>query len=131
MARDKPTLIPVVRELRELRKAAGLTQDEVADYVGTDNTALSRMERGHQKTPIDQAALYAERLGFELVLIPVMPDSDSNSVDVSRLNFADRLLLARLARVMRSMPTPAKRLLSAQVDIYEDAQDLSLVRKAD
>ncbi len=103
----------------------------MAEEISVDNTALSRMERGKQNAPAEYLEAYAGVLGYQLVLIPKTPSANASVVDISRLDFADRLLLARLARVLDGIPRTSKRILSAQVDIYEAEQDIAVSGLAD
>lgn len=48
--------------LREKRKAAGLTQIELAERVGVTQTAISYWETGRRRPGVDDALLLAEAL---------------------------------------------------------------------
>ena len=45
------------RELRRLRDAVGKTQAEVAKYVGTPSTTISKIETGERNAPIPHLKL--------------------------------------------------------------------------
>jgi len=51
------------KELFKARKAAGLTQEQLALAVGIDRTAYNRIERGARKPPVDVALKIAAVLG--------------------------------------------------------------------
>lgn len=37
--------------LKELRRAAGLSQSHLSDYIGIDRSLISRFERGERRAP--------------------------------------------------------------------------------
>ena len=49
-------------KIREKRTALGLSQDELADMVGTDGNSVSRHENGSREMKISQFCQYAEAL---------------------------------------------------------------------
>ncbi|WP_395029724.1 helix-turn-helix domain-containing protein [Alcaligenes aquatilis] len=51
--------------VRELRKAAGLTQEEFADICGYARTYLSRIETGGANVSLDAIDVLASALGIE------------------------------------------------------------------
>ena len=60
---DKKT---VGERLRELRKAAGLSQQELADYVGVDRSTICMYELG-QRIPKDDIKIrLCEKLGQDV-----------------------------------------------------------------
>ncbi|MFC0645009.1 helix-turn-helix domain-containing protein [Cellulomonas phragmiteti] len=65
-ARSLPALGDAVRGAREVR---GLTQDQLADMIGSSRPTLSRLERGQAVsagTVLDALA----RCGYEVVVVP-------------------------------------------------------------
>lgn len=63
---DKKT---VGERLRELRKAAGLSQQELADYVGVDRSTICMYELG-QRIPKDDIKIrLCEKLGQDVQYI--------------------------------------------------------------
>jgi transcriptional regulator with XRE-family HTH domain len=59
----------VGRHLAESRRAMGLTQAEVAERLGTDQSRVSRIE--HEENPrLDTLQSFARALDLELVLVP-------------------------------------------------------------
>jgi DNA-binding XRE family transcriptional regulator len=59
----------LLRELKQVREAAGLTLAEVARRCGIDQPALSRLESGHNSNPtVETLWKYAAALGRQLVL---------------------------------------------------------------
>src|SRR5215207_3531051 len=53
----------IVNRIRELRKAAGLNQQALADRIGVDRSAIVRLERGDQKITDEYLGRLAEALG--------------------------------------------------------------------
>ena len=63
-----PTIL-AVRKLIETRRAAGLSQADVAQKSGLHIATISRLELGRMKNPtIDTLQKYAKALGCELTL---------------------------------------------------------------
>lgn len=57
----------VANQLLRARTRAGLTQDVVADRMGTTKSAISRLEAAGKHTPsLDTLRRYAEAVGCEL-----------------------------------------------------------------
>lgn len=52
--------------LRQIRKTRGLTQEELANIVGTSKQALSRYEKDQRAPKVTIAREYAEKLGVPL-----------------------------------------------------------------
>ena len=50
------------------RAALGLSQQELAERVGTSHSAISRIESGRHKTSVETLQRIAEALGVRLVL---------------------------------------------------------------
>jgi len=50
------------------RAALGLTQQELAERMGTSHSAISRIESGRHKTSVETLQRVAEALGLRLVL---------------------------------------------------------------
>lgn len=58
----------VVTELIAARKRAGLTQVEVAERIGTTQSAVSRLEAGHVEPSLGLVDRYASAVGERIVL---------------------------------------------------------------
>jgi HTH-type transcriptional regulator/antitoxin HipB len=56
----------VGRALRELRKRAGLTQEQVAERMGTSSTYLSRLEAGQRDIRLSTVLRLLDALGSDL-----------------------------------------------------------------
>lgn len=59
-------------DLKNARLAAGLTQAELAQVIGRDQTVISRIESGHRAVDVDDAPLLAAalKIGVLEVLYP-------------------------------------------------------------
>jgi DNA-binding XRE family transcriptional regulator len=53
------------RRLREMRKGAELTQDQVASRLGVNRTTLVNIEKGRQRVALDQVIELANILGCD------------------------------------------------------------------
>ena len=52
--------------VRELRVAAGLSQEALADYSGFARSYMSRVERGGANPSLDAIQVFADALGVEV-----------------------------------------------------------------
>ncbi|CAN5207370.1 helix-turn-helix transcriptional regulator [soil metagenome] len=60
--------IRLAREIRVLRESRGLSQRELAELVGTTQSAIARLEGGHVSPSLDTLDRVAGALGVELSL---------------------------------------------------------------
>ncbi len=67
----------VARELIKIRLEAGLTQDALAQQMGTTSSAISRLESGHVSTSISTLMKVANACGRQLTISfsPIDPPS--------------------------------------------------------
>ena len=94
--------------LREWRKAAGLSLEELAARVGTNNTTLSRYERGLRSVTIDLLEQIAPHL--ECKAADLLPDPESVLDDRERrlirafeaLDLTDQEALLRIADALEA-----------------------------
>ena len=70
--------------VREARKRAGLTQRELAEFAGTTQSALARVESGRTAPSFDQVLRLVRLCGFDLDIMLVERD-DSDYAQASRL----------------------------------------------
>ena len=56
----------VVRQLREVRKAEGITQEHLAELVGTKKSNISRLESGRYNPSLDFLVKVADGLGKKI-----------------------------------------------------------------
>ena len=61
--------LEIARALYEARKAANLTQKELAERMNTSQAFIARMERGRVNITIQTAARYASACGKRIALI--------------------------------------------------------------
>ena len=65
------------KAISEARRAAGLTQTQLAEQLGFDQAYLARMEGGHSVQLLDRLVRGLRSLNAEItVLIPDSPDAD-------------------------------------------------------
>lgn len=58
----------LINQLLEMRKAAGLTQEQVAAVMHTKKSNISRLEKGGTAPKIDTLKRYADACGYDLNL---------------------------------------------------------------
>lgn len=59
--------------LRQVREAAGLTQEQVARRLGTQKSAISRMENHAEDVRLSTLRAYAQAVGADLRIILTSP----------------------------------------------------------
>jgi predicted transcriptional regulator len=62
------SVFPGFREMKQRRRAAGLSQTEVAARMGTSQSAVARIEAGTSDVRLSTLLRYAEAIGHELDL---------------------------------------------------------------
>lgn len=67
-------------QLVKYRMDQGLTQEQLAELVGTSHSQISRVESGRHAVGIKTLARIADALGLE-VLVRLQPRSDSAPMD--------------------------------------------------
>lgn len=72
--------------IREARRRAGLTQRELAELLGTTQSAIARLERGHTEPSYERVAEAARACGLELV--PQLFPADDADWSVASTNLA-------------------------------------------
>ena len=55
--------------IRDARKHRGLTQAELAQQLGTSQSAVNRIEKGHQNLSLEMIARIGEALDSEIVAV--------------------------------------------------------------
>src|SRR3546814_16641834 len=91
--------------IRDARKHRGLTQQQLADLLGTSQSAVNRIERGHQNLSLEMLARIGSALDSEIVALGAGgpthlrvtgPTTLSGTIDVtSSKNAGAALLCAR------------------------------------
>ena len=102
--------------IREIRKRAGLTQTELAERIGTTQSAVARIER-HGSPTLARLSEIAEACGFDIHLRLVPMDAEDHDWSMVRANAAlppaqriDRALNGmRLAHAFRTAGVEARR----------------------
>jgi transcriptional regulator with XRE-family HTH domain len=84
--------------IREVRKRAGLSQAQLAERVGTTQSAIARIER-HGSPTLARLAEIAKACGFDVEVRLVPSDPDDHDWAMVRANAA----LAPEERVQRSL----------------------------
>ncbi|WP_431870876.1 helix-turn-helix transcriptional regulator [Nocardiopsis eucommiae] len=89
----------IVSQLRQARRAAGLTQAQVADQAGYSRWILQRWETGAHSPSVDAVAAYAGALGLELHI--GSPEHTAALVSKSLLNL-DAYIEARATELAKA-----------------------------
>lgn len=66
MSKDPDILIRFGARIRELRKEAGLSQEELAARCQLDRTYIGGIERGERNVSLRNIAVLAEALGVDI-----------------------------------------------------------------
>lgn len=74
--------------MREARRRAGITQTELADRVGTTQSAIARLERGHGHPTMQRISELVEACGLELQ-VRLVPAEDHDWSMVARNSMLD------------------------------------------
>lgn len=65
------------KRVAELRKARGLTQAELGEQIGVNQTAIGSYEIGRRRIPLSQVAPLAEALGVSVAeLVELQPSAN-------------------------------------------------------
>ncbi len=59
--------------IREIRRARGLTQQALGDQIDLDRTYVGSLERGERNLTLDTVVALAERLGVDVLDLLVPP----------------------------------------------------------
>lgn len=70
--------------VREARKRAGITQQELAERAGTTQSAIARLESGRTSPSLEQVQRLMRLAGFELI-VELAPFDDSDRVQAKAL----------------------------------------------
>lgn len=60
------TRLDIVRQLKEYRKSIGMTQEELAQIVGTKKSNISRLESGRYNPSLDFLLKVAHGIGKQI-----------------------------------------------------------------
>jgi transcriptional regulator with XRE-family HTH domain len=56
--------------IRELRRERGMTQEELAEWIGVHRNYISLLERGDMSAQVERALEVLSLLGVDVVLVP-------------------------------------------------------------
>lgn len=65
----------IAQKIRDLRKAHGLTQTQLADIAGVSLPSITRLEKGKETIRLDVLIRILDSLGFQLDIKPKNPES--------------------------------------------------------
>ena len=65
----------LIHQLLTMRQQAGLTQQQVAERMGTKKSNISRLERGNSNPGWSTLTSYAKACGFQLALVATAESS--------------------------------------------------------
>ena len=68
MGRSDNPRLDIVRQLKEVRTSSGITQQVLAERVGTKKSNISRLESGRYNPSLDLLVKVAEGLGREITV---------------------------------------------------------------
>lgn len=106
--------------LRELRKAAGLSQDELAEKTGVSQPAISQLENGTRSMDIQWMRTFARALGCAAA--DLLEDEDNPD----RLDNGERVLVERYRHADRAQRQSIERVTAALVpDSDEGAAEVA------
>ena len=83
----------VANSLAVERMFAGVSQQELADRLGTSKSSISRIEHGGQNITLDYVSAYAEALGKEVVLNVCDPPVEYGDISNYYLKLYDEKLM--------------------------------------
>jgi len=65
------------RRIREIRRAQGVSQEELAHKSGLDRSYVGCVERGERNVSIDNITALARALGVPIAALVTFPDEDA------------------------------------------------------
>ena len=66
MSKMNSPRMEIVQQLKEVRKAEGMTQEHLAELVGTKKSNISRLESGRYNPSLDFLVKVADGLGKQI-----------------------------------------------------------------
>lgn len=72
--------------IRRARKAAGLTQDDLAEFVDADRVYVGRVERGSESRRLARVLRILHGLGYDLVISPRRPRPETGAANGTGLS---------------------------------------------
>src|SRR3546814_5951971 len=71
--------------IRDARKHRGLTQQQLADLLGTSQSAVNRIERGHQNLSLEMLARIGSALDSDIVALGAGGNRKSTRLNSSHI----------------------------------------------
>ncbi|MBY6260670.1 helix-turn-helix domain-containing protein [Azospirillum sp. 412522] len=104
--------------MRELRQAAGLSQEKLADMAGTSQPQINKLETGQRKMTVDWAVKLAGPLGVEpaALLGLDMPAAPSSALRPARPALPPLLRAAGVPRAQTAASMPVRSAARGGVD---------------
>lgn len=93
-----------MNRIREIRESVHLTQEELADLVGTTGNTISRLELGEQQLTQHWMQLLSEKLGCrpaDLIANVVLLETEGEVVDEPQNPIAARAMAAKSMHIYR------------------------------
>ncbi|WP_378144064.1 helix-turn-helix domain-containing protein [Cnuibacter sp. UC19_7] len=69
--------------VRDRRRTAGLTQQQLAERAHVTRQWLARLEKGHERAELDPLLRTLEQLDLELTMQPCAPDGPTYDITVT------------------------------------------------
>lgn len=122
--------------MRELRQAAGLSQEKLAELAGTSQPQINKLETGQRKMTVDWAVKLARPLGVEpTVLLGLDPAAPGDAAPPARLRTAPPPLLrqapASSSVVAEPMPVRAAARGGVDQEMFLEDGPIDWVAKPD
>ena len=89
--------------IRDARKHRGLTQHQLAELLGTSQSAINRIEKGHQNLSLEMLARIGAALDSEIVALGALSDRHTN------LDFDQSMRSESAASALSTSPTRSVR----------------------
>jgi transcriptional regulator with XRE-family HTH domain len=86
----------ILIDLRQLREAAGVSQQAVAEHLQITRQAFSHIESGNRRLPAKYAEQIADFLGYKIVLVPKGLDELPMDNEQLQVSPKERFSLIRL-----------------------------------
>jgi len=101
----------IAQQLRSLRRAHRLGQQQISDALGVSVSEISRLERGIRGLRLDQLPAWLGAMGYRVELVTWPDQGDSLDDEASEI-------LAEVAASLPHLPPEARRALVAQMRVW-------------
>jgi transcriptional regulator with XRE-family HTH domain len=115
--------------LKTLRKKNGITQQEIAEYLGIDTTSYGRIERGDRNLSAERLELIAKF--YKLNVNALLSDGNINVNDVQKNNLEDDFLeyLKQENQFLRNSIISKDKQLDFLIELNKEYKDSMNVKK--